>query len=131
MSEAAAIIAVGLAAGTLAGIFGVGGGILFVPALVILFDEVQVVAEGTSLVAILPVVAVGALRQTRAGLVDWRQALIIGALSLGGSAIGALAADRLPERTLRLCFAGLLVVTAISFARRARAAARPSAEASP
>lgn len=118
-ADVAAIVAVGVVAGMLAGLFGVGGGILFVPAFAILFGESQVVAEGTSLLAILPVVLAGAIRQQRAGLVSTRLALGVGATSIGGSALGAVLAEVLPERGLTLLFALLLVVTAVGFVRRA------------
>ena len=66
----------GIAAGILAGLFGVGGGIIFVPTLTLLFAFGQLDAQATSLAAIIPVAAVGAWRQTSDDVVYWRGALI-------------------------------------------------------
>ena len=74
VSHVALALALGLAGGTLAGLFGVGGGIVFVPALTLGLGLSQLSAEATSLAAIVPVVAVGSFRQNRSGLVDWRSA---------------------------------------------------------
>lgn len=130
MAEVVLVLVAGVAAGVLAGLFGIGGGVLFVPVLVLAFGFEQVVAEGTSLVAIVPVVLVGAWRQHRAGLVDWRVAIPVGALSVGGSVLGALAAEHLPERALRLGFALFLCWTASRFLARWRGA-RPAPSGSP
>ena len=89
MSHVALALALGLAGGTLAGLFGVGGGIVFVPALTLGLGLSQLSAEATSLAAIVPVVAVGSFRQHRSGLVDWHSAGIIGACSLVGVLVGA------------------------------------------
>ena len=89
VSHVALALALGLAGGTLAGLFGVGGGIVFVPALTLGLGLSQLSAEATSLAAIVPVVAVGSFRQHRSGLVDWRSAGIIGGCSLVGVLAGA------------------------------------------
>ena len=107
MSHIALALALGLAGGTLAGLFGVGGGIVFVPALTLGLGLSQLSAEATSLAAIVPVVAVGSYRQHRSRLVDWRSAAIIGGCSLVGVLVGAEVALRLPETTLRRAFAAL------------------------
>ncbi len=112
VSELAELGSVGLAAGVLAGMFGVGGGILFVPALVLIGDLGQLEATATSLAAMVPVVAVGAWRQQRYGNVRWRAGILIGLLSLPGVAAGAVLAESLPEDVLRTLFAVLLLVTA-------------------
>jgi uncharacterized protein len=116
----AAAMALGLAAGVLAGLFGVGGGILFVPTLVWL-GLGQLEAEATSLLAILPTVAVGAWRQHRYGNLRMRPALILGASSLGGVALGVVIATSLPEELLRRLFGVLMVAVAAQLARRAYA----------
>ena len=120
MSHVALALALGLAGGALAGLFGVGGGIVFVPALTLGLGLSQLSAEATSLAAIVPVVAVGSFRQHRAGLVDWRSAAIIGACSLVGVLAGAEIALRLPESALRRAFALFLVLAAVQMALRAR-----------
>jgi uncharacterized membrane protein YfcA len=112
-------IVLGLVAGVLAGMFGVGGGILFVPTLVALgLDHHD--ATGTSLLAILPTVLVGTWRQARYGNVQWRGALFIG-LSAAAAAQGGVAlAEALSDVTLRRLFAGLLVLVAAQIAWRVR-----------
>ncbi len=120
MSHVALALALGLAGGTLAGLFGVGGGIVFVPALTLGLGLSQLSAEATSLAAIVPVVAVGSYRQDRLGLVDWRSAAIVGACSLVGVLAGAEIALRLPESALRRAFALFLVLAAAQMALRAR-----------
>lgn len=120
MSHVALALALGLAGGTLAGLFGVGGGIVFVPALTLGLGLSQLSAEATSLAAIVPVVAVGSYRQDRLGLVDWRSAAIVGACSLVGVLAGAEIALRLPESALRRAFALFLVLAAAQMALRTR-----------
>jgi uncharacterized protein len=105
-------LVLGFGAGALSGLFGVGGGILFVPTLVFVVGLGQLGAQATSLAAMIPVVAFGAWQQHRVGNVRWRAALGIGLVSFVGVAGGALLADSLPEALLRDLFAGLLVVVA-------------------
>ena len=110
--ELVELVLAGIGAGVLAGMFGVGGGILFVPALVLVADLGQLEATATSLAAMIPAVAVGAWFQHRNGNVRWRPAILIGLFSAAGVAVGALVTRWLPE-TERGLFAGLLVVTAV------------------
>jgi uncharacterized protein len=112
-------LVLGLAAGVVAGLFGVGGGILFVPTLVLL-GLGQLDAEATSLAAILPTVAAGTWQQFRYGNVRPRAALAIGVASLGGVAAGVAVAESLPEDVLRRLFALLLLAVAAQLAWRAR-----------
>jgi uncharacterized membrane protein YfcA len=114
----AAAVALGVLAGVLAGMFGVGGGILFVPTLLALGLS-QLHAEATSLLAILPTVAAGTWRQERYGNVRWRSALILGVASIGGVEGGAYLAESLPEHVLRKLFACLLIGVAAQIAWRA------------
>ena len=109
----------GVAAGVLAGMFGVGGGILFVPTLTWL-GLTQVHAEASSLLAIIPVVLVSVWRQQRYGNVRWRPALVIGLASIGAAVGGAQVAESLPESTLRKLFACLMILVAGQIAWRAR-----------
>jgi hypothetical protein len=113
-------LVLGFSAGIAAGMFGVGGGILFVPTLVLL-GLGQVEAGATSLAAILPTVAAGTWRQALYGNVRWKPALVVGAVSVVGVQIGALVALSLPEDVLRRLFAALLLVVAGQIAWRARA----------
>ena len=116
----------GLCAGMLAGLFGVGGGILFVPTLVGL-GLGQLDAEATSLLAILPTVAAGTWRQRHYGNVRWRGALVVGLASIAGVEGGVQIATAISEGTLRRLFALLLLGVAAQLAWRAR---RPTPYAS-
>jgi uncharacterized membrane protein YfcA len=118
VSELAAIV-VGFAAGAVAGLLGVGGGILFVPALTIFLDESQLGAESTSLLAIIPVALVGAWRQHRYGNVRLRDGLLVGALSPLGVLVGAFVSNTVPQRALEIGFACLILFVAGQLARRA------------
>ncbi|HYZ77023.1 MAG TPA: sulfite exporter TauE/SafE family protein [Gaiellaceae bacterium] len=113
-----AAVALGLAAGVVSGLLGVGGGLLFVPTLLALGLS-QRSAEATSLLAILPTVAVGAWRQHRYGNVRWRAALVLGVTSIAGVVGGVLVAEALPEVTLRRLFAVLLLAVAAQIVLRA------------
>jgi uncharacterized protein len=112
-------ILIGFLAGGVAGLMGVGGGILFVPALTIFLDQNQLHAEATSLLAIIPVALVGAWRQYGYGNVRLEDALVIGLLSPAGVLVGAIVANNVSERALELGFAGLLVFVAAQLVRRA------------
>jgi len=113
----AALIAV--AGGFTGGIVGVGGGILFVPALTIFLGLTQVEGESTSLLMIVIVALVGAFRQSAYGNVNLRNALIIGVLSPLGVLIGVAIANNVPERVLQLSFAALALFMALQLVRRA------------
>lgn len=110
----------GFAAGAISGLFGVGGGVLFVPTLVLVVGLSQLEAQATSLAAIIPVVAVGAWRQHRYGNVRWRPALLLGLASAAGVAGGVALAVALSEDVLRRLFATLLIVFAARLAWSAR-----------
>jgi uncharacterized membrane protein YfcA len=112
-------VGLGLLAGVLAGVFGVGGGILFVPTLALVLGLTQLEAEATSLAAILPAVAAGAWQQSRYGNVRWRAAALIGAASIVGVEAGVRVAAALPEDVLRRLFALLMLGVALQVALRA------------
>jgi len=114
MSTGTIILALvlGFGAGVLSGMFGVGGGILFVPTLVLVVGLGQLEAQSTSLAAIIPVVAFGAWQQHHAGNVRWRYGLIVGVVSVAGVLAGASLAISLDEDLLRKLFAGFLIVVA-------------------
>jgi len=111
-------VVMGAAAGVLSGLLGVGGGILFVPALTLALGLSQIRAEATSLLAIIPVALVGAWRQRRYGNVDVREGGIMGILSALGVAAGVALANVLPQRVLRYGFAAVILVVALQFIRR-------------
>ena len=115
----AAAILIGVAAGMLSGLLGVGGGALFVPALVLLLGLDQVDAEATSLLAIVPVALVGALRQHHYGNVRVRDGLVIGVLAIPGALVGVVLVNALPERAIEYAFAALLIWIAWTLGRGA------------
>ena len=116
----AIVILIGLVGGLLAGVFGVGGGILFVPTLTLVLGLTQLHAEATSLLAILPTALVGTWRQRRYGNTDVRAAVWIGAASIVGVELGVVIAEALPEGVLRRAFGVLLVAVAAHIAWRTR-----------
>jgi uncharacterized membrane protein YfcA len=120
MTEVGAIL-LGFAAGAVGGLLGVGGGILFVPALSLLLGLSHLDAEATSLLAIIPVAAVGALRQDRYGNVRWNAGIAIGVLSAAGAVLGAVIANSIAERALEIGFACLVLLVAAQLAWRALA----------
>jgi uncharacterized protein len=108
----------GLVAGVLAGLFGVGGGILFVPTLTLVLGLTQIHAEASSLLAILPTAAAGAWRQRRYGNVRWRPALVLGLAAIAGVEVGVQIAEALPEHALRRLFGVLMLGVAAQLAWR-------------
>jgi uncharacterized protein len=112
------VVVLGFLGGVLAGLFGVGGGILFVPTLVLVLGLTQVHGEATSLLAILPTALVGAWRQYRYGNVRWRAALLVGLGSTAGVEAGVLLAHALPEHLLRRLFGLLMLAVAANLAWR-------------
>jgi len=118
MGTVALAVLLGALAGIVAGFFGVGGGILFVPTLALVFGLTQLEAEATSLAAILPAALAGAWQQQRYGNVRWRAAAIIGIASIAGVELGVRVADALPEHLLRTLFALLMFAVAAQLAIR-------------
>jgi hypothetical protein len=112
-------IGLGTLAGVLAGLFGVGGGILFVPTLTLGLGLTQLHAEATSLLAIIPTVAAGTWRQRRYGNVRWRPAVVIGLAAIAGVEAGVTLAERLPEAVLERLFGALMLLVAAQVAWRA------------
>ena len=112
-----AAIVVGALAGVLAGLLGVGGGILFVPALTIFLGLGQVDAEATSLLAIVPVAIVGAYRQSTYGNLRLRDGLLVGALAVPFAGLGVVIVNAIPQRIIELGFAALVVYVAIGLLR--------------
>jgi uncharacterized protein len=114
------VLALGFVAGVLAGLFGVGGGILFVPTLTLGLGLTQLHAEATSLLAIIPTVAAGTWRQQRYGNVRWRPAIVIGLAAIGGVEAGVVVAEAAPDYVLRRLFGALMIVVAAQVAWRVR-----------
>ena len=118
MNELLAIV-LGFFAGALGGLMGIGGGILFVPALALFLDQSHLEAEATSLVAIIPVAVVGTWRQLSYGNVRLRDGLAIGLLSPLGVLAGVVLSNTVSERVLQVGFACLVLVFAAQLVRRA------------
>jgi uncharacterized protein len=114
-------ILIGLAGGVIAGLLGVGGGVLFVPGLVFFLGLDQHHAEATSLLAIVPVAIAGTFRHDSYGNVRRHDALVLGLLSLAGAVGGVALANLLSGPVLRDAFAALMVLVAAQLARRALA----------
>lgn len=121
-------VALGFCGGVVSGLLGVGGGILFVPALTLVLSLTQVKAEATSLLAIIPVALVGAARQYRYGNVSVRDGAIVGGLSALGVAGGVALANALPQRALKIVFAVVLLFVAAQFLRRFVSSRRAGAD---
>jgi uncharacterized protein len=110
-------VVIGVLGGVAAGLLGIGGGALFVPALVLFLGLDQVDAEATSLLAIVPVALVGAWRQRAYGNVRVRDGILVGVLAVPTAVAGVAIVNVVPERAVELAFAGLLVFVAIRLAR--------------
>jgi uncharacterized protein len=127
-ADVAGVVVVGFCAGVVAGALGVGGGVLFVPGLVLFLGLSQLEAEATSLVAIIPVAFVGAARQRRYGNLRVREGAVLGAVAAGGVLAGVAAANALPERALQVGFAALMLVVAGQLVRKVLADSGADAE---
>jgi len=112
-------IGIGLIGGMIAGLLGLGGGIVFVPGMVLLLHISQHQAEGTSLLAIVPVSLVGAYSHWRHGDVRLREGLLLGLLALGGTAAGVAVANVLSAKALKDAFAVLILFIAYRLLREA------------
>ena len=112
------LLALGFAAGMTGGLVGAGGGVLFVPALVLFADQSQLVAEATSLVGIVLVALVGTWRQHGYGNLRLKDGLLIGVLSPLGVLVGVGLANAVPERALELSFAGVQLLFAWQLAKK-------------
>ena len=123
-----AYVACGLLTGLLSGTMGVGGGVIMIPAMILLFGFVDATAKGTSLLVILPTSIIGTLRNRRTGNIDPKAVLIVGVSGVASAFIGALGASELSPRLSAYLFAILLVVSAVQMLRHANDPA-PSAEA--
>ncbi len=113
MTAAIIALALGVVGGFVAALAGVGGGIIFVPALALVLGLTQIVAEATSLLAIIPVAILGTWQQRRTGDVHLGDALIIGIGSIATAILAALAASAMPEDVLRWLFAAFMLVIAV------------------
>jgi hypothetical protein len=113
MSRTLKLVATGTAAGAFSGLLGVGGGTVIVPLLVLWLGYREHRATGTSLAAIVVIAAVGTVLQGAYGNVDVIKAVIVGIPAVGGVLVGTWIQQRLPEDTIGLLFALLLIAVAI------------------
>ncbi len=113
------VILIGFAAGMLAGLLGIGGGALFVPALALIVGLSQVDAQATSLLAIVPVALVGAWRQHRYGNLRLGDGIRIGVFAIPAALVGVVIVNAIPQRITEFLFAALLVYIAWTLARGA------------
>ncbi|MEA3510811.1 MAG: sulfite exporter TauE/SafE family protein [Actinomycetota bacterium] len=119
MVEIVTLIAIGLFAGAIAASLGLGGGIIFVPAMVVLFGFDQHIAQGTSLAVIFPTAIVATVAHARRGNVRWHLAIPIGIAGIAGAVMGAQIALRLDPDLLRRMFGVFLLILAVRMAWRA------------
>ena len=110
--------AIGLIAGLFSGMFGVGGGVVIVPLLIVWFAFGEREATGTSLVAIVVSAVAAASLQAAYGNVHWRDGLLVGVPAVGGVLLGTWLQQRLPGAIIRLMFSVLLVATAVTLVVR-------------
>ena len=120
-------IVLGFGAGVVSALFGVGGGLIFVPTLIFLGKDAHV-AVATSLAAMVPVIVMGSWRQSRYGSVEWRDAMVIGLASIPTAKLGEMAATSLSSKTLERAFAALLLLVALQMAWRALREPPPGTE---
>ena len=106
------LVLIGLAAGFLAGLLGIGGGVFMVPAMVLILGMDQHVAQGTSLLVIIPAAITGSYSHYRRGRLVLRDAVVLGAGGVVGAFLGAVLALSLDDELLRKLFAGFLLIVA-------------------
>lgn len=124
-AEVVALLGLGVVAGTLSALMGVGGGVIMVPAMVLLFGFSQHLAEGTSLLIIIPTAVVGSLRHARHGYTDWGVGLLVGVGGIAGAVVGATIALELDALLLQRLFAAFLLITGTRLLLSTRAAKAP------
>jgi uncharacterized membrane protein YfcA len=107
------LLLIGTAAGAFSGLFGVGGGVVIVPLLILLFAYPERLATGTSLAAILLIAAFAVITQSVYGQVDFDRGVILAAPAVVGVILGTAIQQRISERTVSLIFAFILVAVAI------------------
>ena len=110
---AVALVLIGLVTGTLAGLLGIGGGVVMVPAMVVFFSELNVVAKGTSVAVIIPTSIMGTWRNWKADNVDLRVAGIVGVAGIVSAIAGGIIADHMSQDLSNILFASLVLVVAM------------------
>jgi hypothetical protein len=131
LPEIIGLIALGLFAGAIAATLGVGGGIIFVPALVSAFGFSQLEAQGTSLAIIVPTAIVGMLTHAKAGRVVWPVVFVVAAGGVIAALGGAKLAQSMNEDLLQRIFAVVLLLLAVRMSLRTYGLWRESQESAP
>jgi hypothetical protein len=107
------LAAIATAGGVFSGLFGIGGGVVIVPLLVLWLGYDERTATGTSLAAIVVIASVAAGIQALYGNVHVAEGLLVGVPAVGGVVLGTWLQQRVPQRTVSLLFSGFLVVIAV------------------
>ncbi|MFM8266345.1 MAG: sulfite exporter TauE/SafE family protein [Acidimicrobiia bacterium] len=120
VGSAIALAVTGFVAGVLAGLLGIGGGVVMVPAMMLVLGLAPVVAKGTSLAVIVPTAIIGTWRNRRNLNVDVRAGTVIGLAGAGTAVVGGVIADRMHDHVSNVLFALLLTYMAVRLVREAR-----------
>ena len=120
IGSAVALVVTGFVAGVLAGLLGIGGGVVMVPAMMLVLGLAPVVAKGTSLAVIVPTAIIGTWRNRRNLNVDVRAGTVIGLAGAGTAVVGGVIADRMHDHVSNVLFGLLLVYMAVRLVREAR-----------
>ncbi len=126
---AIALVVIGVATGTLAGLLGVGGGVIMIPAMVLLLGEMNVMAKGTSLAVIIPTSITGTIRNRKTANVDVKAAVVVGLSGVVSAVVGGSIAADMSESLSNALFASLLLVVAAQMIyreRRVRSSSAPT-----
>ena len=116
ISSIIVLLLIGLAAGMLSGMVGIGGGIVIVPCLVLFLGLSQHTAQGTTLAMLsLPVSAIAAYSYYQKGMVDWKTALLLCLGFIVGGYFGSRLAVQLPALTLKRIFAIMMILVAVKY----------------
>jgi uncharacterized membrane protein YfcA len=108
------LVLIGVLTGTLAGLLGIGGGVVMVPAMVVLLGMEPVVAKGTSAAVIVPTSIMGTIRNRRKANADLRTAAVVGLFGAASAVVGATISNQLSDQVANVMFAVLLVVVAVT-----------------
>lgn len=108
-----ALVAVGFVTGTLSGLLGIGGGVIMVPVMIVLFSQIPVIAKGTSVAVIVPASLVGTLRNRKHRNADLRVALAVGLAGIFSAIVGSLISDSIDDSVSNAMFAFLLITVAV------------------
>ena len=109
---AIALVLIGFLTGVLAGLLGIGGGVIMVPIMIVFFSEIPVIAKGTSAAVIIPTAIIGTLRNARANNIDLRVAVVVGLAGIPTAVLGGLVADVMNEDLSNALFATLVLTVA-------------------